>query len=398
MRGETELLVIGAGPAGSSAAAAALGAGLAVTQLEAARFPRVKPCAGGLTPKAVAVLPVALAPSLRGSFVEFEFNAWRGSRTVYSFRAPVLSMVARPELDARLVAENRARPGFAFHDGERVLSIAWRAGRFHVRTAARELVARQLVGADGANGIVNRTFRVSAPRARALAVEVVLPRAELAGDPVPRPCFDFGALPRGYGWVFPKDDQVSVGLYTLAGGLKDVRARLAQYLAAKGLRVRGDALASFEAHTIPLGGERLRDPGLPLYVAGDAAGLADALTGEGIYHALASGRIAGELAARVAHGQGAPEEYRRRLARPVLADTRWSLRLAPAFYARPDLALRLLRSSPLWRALVHGTGSGATFSACLRGAPRLWWTSRRAGTAALQRGPRTVGLQPGSDG
>lgn len=386
MPDELDLIVVGAGPGGSSAAAAALRGGLRVAQLEAARFPRVKPCAGGMTPKAVRALPVPLAPSLRGSFTEFEFNAWRGARTVYSFRAPVLLMVSRPELDSRLVAENRRHPGLAFHDGEPVRAIEWRAARFHVRTERRELAARQLVGADGANGIVNRVFRVSQPRARAAAVELVLPRAELENDPVPRPCFDFGALPRGYGWVFPKTDEVSVGLYTLARGLKDLRALLSGYLAAKGLRWRGDALARFEAHTVPLGGERLRDPGLPLYLVGDAAGLADALTGEGIYHALESGRIAGELAVRVARGEGAPACYRRELERSVLADTRWSWRLSRPFYRRPDLALRALHLTQLWRPLVHGTGSGATFHACLSRSVRFWLESRRAGSARRMSG------------
>jgi geranylgeranyl reductase family protein len=381
MRDEHDLIVVGAGPGGSAAVAAALRGGLSVAQLDAARFPRVKPCAGGLTPKAVRALPLALAPSLRGSFAEFEFNAWRGARTVYSFRAPLLVMVSRPELDQRLVAENRRRPGLAFRDGEPVRSIEWRAPCFHVRTERREFRARQLVGADGANGIVNRLFRVSTPRARAAAVELVLPRAALANDPVARPCFDFGALPRGYGWVFPKEDELSVGLYTLARGLKDLRVRLLAYLAAKGFRWRGDALASFEAHTIPLGGERLRDPGLPLYLVGDAAGLADALTGEGIYHALESGRIAGELAVRVARGESVPARYRDELERSVLADTRWSWRFSRPFYRRPDLALRALCLSQLWRPLVHGTGSGATFRDCLAKSAHLWLESWREASA-----------------
>jgi geranylgeranyl reductase family protein len=375
---EFDLAVVGAGPGGSSAVTAALRAGLTVVQLEAARFPRVKPCAGGLTPKALRSLPCTLEPSLRGSFTEFEFNAWRGARTVFSFRAPVLSMVARPELDERLVTENRRDPRLVFHDGEPVRAIDWHAPFFHLRTERRELRARQLVGADGANGIVNRVFRAASPRGRAVAVELVLPRATLANDPVPRPCFDFGALPRGYGWVFPKDEQLSVGLYSLARGLKDLRARLAAYLAAKGFRWSGDPLASFEAHTIPLGGHDLRDTGVPLYLVGDAAGFADALTGEGIYHALESGRIAGELAGEVAQGVAQPVEYARRLEPTVLGDTRWSWRLAPLFYASPALALRVLRRSAFWRPLVHGTGSGATFRACLARGPGLWLASVRA--------------------
>lgn len=366
MTAEHDLIVVGAGPGGSSAAAAALRAGMSVAQVDAARFPRVKPCAGGLTPKASRALFCELAPSQRGAYREFEFNAWNGTQTVFSFRTPLLAMVQRPRFDQRLVAENARSRGFAFHDGEPVRSVEWTGTRFRVHTKGRVLQAPQLVGADGANGIVNRVFRASRPRARAVALEVNLPRSEVTGAVPERPCFDFGALERGYGWVFPKEDEVSIGLYTLARGLKDLRARLAAYLAARGLRARRDLASAIESHTIPVGGHDLCAPGFPLYLVGDAAGLADAITGEGIYHALESGRLAGETAAAVARGEGESADYLRALGPRVLGDTRWSWRLSRLFYARPAWSLAALRASTLWRPMVHGTGSGATFRDCLR--------------------------------
>jgi flavin-dependent dehydrogenase len=322
----------------------------------------------------------ALGPLERGTFREFEFNVWRGARTVFRSRSNVLAMVARPELDNRLVEANRAHPRFTFHDGEPVRALEWRAGRFHVRTSSRTLAARQLVGADGANGVVNRTFALAAPRARAAAVEVVLPRDGLSREPVPRPCFDFAALPRGYGWVFPKAGSVCVGLYTLARGLKDLRARLVDYVEAKGFRRAEAERAHLEAHTIPLGGQ-LSASDLPVYVVGDAGGFADALTGEGIYHALESGRIAGELAARVARGEDAPASYPALLEPTVLRDARWSWRLSGPFYRFPAQALWCIRRSFLWRPLVHGTGQGATFGECLTRGGRFWLESLRTGSA-----------------
>jgi flavin-dependent dehydrogenase len=324
-------------------------------------------------------------PSLRGTYTEFEFNAWRGSRTLYSHRDLVLAMVSRPELDHRLVTENRLHPGLSFFEGEPARSLDWNGAHFVVRTRERELLGRQLVAADGANGISARSFGGSPARGRAVAVEVVLRRQDLAGDPPARPCFDFGAVPRGYGWVFPKTAELSAGLYSLARGRKDLRGLLAAYLQAKGLRVRGEALASFEAHTLPLGGHGLAPSALPLYRVGDAAGFADALTGEGIYHALESGRLAGALAARVAAGSARPEDYVRELEPGVLGDTRWSWRLAGPFYRAPELWLGVLRASGLGRALVQGLASGATFRSALLHAPRALLARGGAGRAQALR-------------
>lgn len=386
-----DLIVVGAGPGGSNAAAVALRRGLRVAQIERKRFPRVKPCAGGLTPRAERALVVPLAPSLRRSFDGFEVGLWQEGRSRFTHRGPLLRMVLRPELDDHLVARNLEHAAFEFHDGEAVRSVRWEDGRFFVETDRRELFARQLVGADGANGIVNRTFGVTRPLGRAVAVEIDLADRDLARGKPELPCFDFGAVERGYGWIFPKDDRSSVGLYSVAGGLKDLRGRLARYAEAKGLELRGDPLAGFQAHTIPIGGHRVEVPQAPVYVVGDAGGFADALTGEGIWHALESGRIAGATAALVHAGQAGHALYYRRLRR-VLRDTWLSWHAARWFYDDLERGMRTLRLPLVWRPLVHGFGAGATLGECLaRGAYYLArsWLGRTVGRTDPGQAERT---------
>jgi flavin-dependent dehydrogenase len=246
-------------------------------------------------------------------------------------------------------------------------------------------VGAQVVGADGAYSLVNRTFGVARPRAVATAVEVELGGAAVAAAPPPVARFDFGAVERGYGWVFPKGDRWNVGLYTFATGLRDLRGRLAAYLRAAGFAVRGDPLATCAAHRIPVGGYRLAAPGAPLYLVGDAAGLADALTGEGLYHALASGRLAGATAGAVAAGRAAPGAYYARLWRAVLPDTWLSYRLAGAVYRHPAAAMGLLASPAVGRPLVEGAAAGATFAQSVARAGPYLARSLRAGALARQR-------------
>lgn len=378
MSEDVDLLVVGAGPGGSNAAAVALEAGLRVTLVEAARLPRVKPCAGGMTIKATRALAetLALEPSVRCRFQEFEFNLWDARRQRYEGVPRLLTMVHRPDFDHALVRQNLAR-GLALFDGEPARDLDWDGRRFTLRTERRRLRAPQLVVADGAHGRIGRSLGLARPAGRAAAVEIVLRRDEARIPEEPRTRFDFALLPRGYGWVFPKDDHWSVGLYTL-GGPRRLRALLADYVQALGFEVRGEPLQSFEGHTIPLGGHRLRASDRPAYLVGDAVGLADALTGEGIFHALESGRLAGETAVDVAAGRARPADYRRRLRRRLLPDAFLTWRAAQIFYEHIGGGLSLLRRGPIWRTFVHGYGEGATFAESV--ARGLWYAPRSRAT------------------
>jgi len=352
-----DLIIVGAGPAGSNAASVALDAGLRVVQIDGARFPRVKPCAGGVTMKAAASLRYSLDPSVCRSFNTIEFNLWNRRRNRFTHPGTVLYTVCRPEFDNRLVNANLARPNFRFMDGRRVTGVEHDGRRFVVTTDGGPVTGTQLIGADGAYSIVNRTFRIGTPRALATAVEINIPHSGISlSDSVP--CLDYGAIPQGYGWVFPKDDHWSVGLYTLSTRSSDIRQRLSTYIASKGLPATEGA--RMEAFRIPVGGFRLRTPSCPVYVVGDAGGFADALTGEGIYYALESGRLAGEVAVDVANGRGNHRAYYRRLWGSVLCDTAISYSLARPFYRNVDRGIAILENPLVWRPLIEGTARGAT--------------------------------------
>ena len=357
-----DLIIVGAGPGGSNAAAVALDAGLRVVQIDGACFPRVKPCAGGVTLKAATSLRYPLAPSVCRSFNTIEFNLWNRHRNRFTHPGTVLYTVCRPNFDNRLVSANLSRPNFTFMDGRRVTGVEYDR-RFVVKTDAGTLTAPQLIGADGAHSIVNRTFRISRPRALATAVEINIPCSGIATLADSVPCFDYGALPQGYGWVFPKGDHWSVGLYTLAPRTPDIRQRLASYIGSKGLP--STDLVEMEAFRIPVGGFRLRTPSCPVYVVGDAGGFADALTGEGIYYALESGRLAGEVAVGVAGGRDRHQAYYRRLWGSVLCDTAISYFLARPFYRNVDRGIAMLENPLVWRPLIEGAARGATFGESL---------------------------------
>lgn len=362
----SDLAIVGAGPAGSTAAVVALKAGLSVVQLDRAKFPRQKPCGGGLTAKAFSALQHEITPVIRRQSNIFEYNLWGEAQHQLTFHSAFLSFVVRREFDDYLVCQNRRYPHLTFLDQESVVDIRY-DGVFHLTTPRRTIHARQLVGADGAKGIVNRLFRIVEVKSLAYAVEVNLKNDVASAEQTLVPCVDLCAVERGYGWVFPKDDQWSVGLYTLTRGIRDLKIQLVRYIETKGLCVVGDPLATFEAHPIPVGGYTINPPSAPVYVTGDAGGFADALFGEGIYYALESGRLAGEVAVAVAGGYGSYRDYYVALHKSVLRDTYITYWLAQMVYdsrhTRPwKLGKRLLQ-----RLVGDGYYRGATLTQSLTG-------------------------------
>src|SRR5690606_848542 len=235
-----DLIVVGAGPAGSNAAAAALRAGLKVAQLDRSSFPRIKPCAGGITPRGFHSLqyrPVDTSPCC-----EVEFNTWLRRKNQFSHSRPIIHFVYRPEFDHWFIRRNQVFENFEFYDRAEVRQIEFRNGLFEIHTTSRDFVARQLVGADGAYSIVNRTFHIAHPQAIATAVEVNISHADSEYPELVSASFDYGVIPRGYGWVFPKPGHWSAGLYTLEGKLSGIRDLLSDYLRKRGFHLRKDPL------------------------------------------------------------------------------------------------------------------------------------------------------------
>jgi geranylgeranyl reductase family protein len=268
-----DVLVVGAGPAGASAAYRLAAAGASVVLVDRARFPRDKPCGGGLTGRAVRELPCDVSPVVEARVDEVELRV--GARaTVRSAPGPLVLMTQRRRLD-HFLAEQAAARGVDFRDGVKVGSLdGVRADAVLVAAGANGGLAREL--ADGVSyGIA---FEGNAP----------YPHERYRG----RAVLEFGAVPGGYGWLFAKGDHVNVGVGGWASEGPRLRAHLARLCAEHGIDY--DALENVRGHRLPM--RRTLGTLVSGRVAaiGDAAGLVDPLTGDGMYEALLSARLAAE--------------------------------------------------------------------------------------------------------
>jgi geranylgeranyl reductase family protein len=340
-----DVAVVGAGPAGLAAAHAAATAGARTIVLERATHPRYKTCGGGLIGTSLAIAEPRLT-EVPGRDTIGAVTFTRGGRRTFTRHArggPLLTMVRRDDFDHAWY-EAALKAGATVRQETQARSITQDAGTATVTTAdGEEIVARAVIGADGSAGISARHVGVTFNQ-QDLGLEVELEatmqdRRDWRG----RVLLDWGPFPGSYGWVFPKDDQLTVGVIMTKGNGAETKRYLRDFLAQLGLTDR--PVVRDSGHLT-----RCRRPDSPLrngrvIVAGDAGGLLEPWTREGISYALRSGSWAGEAAA-----SGDLTAYERRVADDLAPEMAAGRRLLALQMKRPMLIHAAMATPVGWRA------------------------------------------------
>ncbi|GIW06410.1 MAG: geranylgeranyl reductase [Dehalococcoidia bacterium] len=351
---KADVVVVGAGPAGSATALRLARAGWDVLLLERERVPRYKVCGGGVTRKALAELPFDPADVLECAPTRARVSVRSGTPIEIDVGEVAAWTVMRDRFDAR-IAEEAVRAGARLMDGCRAIGI--RDGLLQTDHGA--IHARAIVGADGAPSRIAAALglRPAARQTPAIEAEVeVDPRRVAEWRNVV--LFDFDATPMGYGWIFPKADHLSIGLCSLHDKLPGLRERtrayIAQVLSGEPFQVR-----SLVGHVLPVGG-----PVGPVHqgnvlLVGDAAGLVDPFLGEGIAYALRSARLAAEAIDRFLRGEAADlTPYSVAIAELHEREFRWADRLGRIVFRHTTLADRLAFRNRYLAALFVGVLTG----------------------------------------
>jgi geranylgeranyl reductase family protein len=288
-----DAIVVGAGPAGSTVALRLARGGARVLLLDRARFPRDKPCGGGLTYRAVRELPVPVDPVVEDVVERFELGFRYRRRFVRGGQGPLVLMTQRRRLDLYL-AERAAEAGADFRDGHRVTELELSGAEPVVRVGSSGASAPLVIGADGVNGVSARAVGVGRRRYGVALEGNVLYAHAREERWRGRAVVELGTVPGGYAWVFPKGDHVNVGV----GGWESEGPRLREHLdrACAAYGVPADRLESLRGYRLPMRVAGASPAAGRVLLVGDAAGLVDPLSGDGIYEALVSARLAAESA------------------------------------------------------------------------------------------------------
>jgi geranylgeranyl reductase family protein len=345
-----DAIVVGAGPAGSVTAIHLARSGARVLLVDKARFPRDKPCGGGLTMRAVKELPVSPEPVVEHRVRNIGLRLRYGRRIERRGSDTLVLMTQRIRLDHYLL-EQAAAAGAHVRDGVSVTDVVETDDGITLRVDGRELDAPALVGADGVNGTLRRTLGLGGDYVMAVAFEGnvsnEVARAERYEGLAE---VELAIIPGGYGWVFPKGDHVNVGV----GGWEDegpgLRAHLAELCRQHG--IPADAVTELRGHRLPLRRpSSVASRGRALLV-GDAAGLVDPLSGDGMYEAFVSARLASDAVLDLLAGRARSlDAYTTRLAAELgpLTSASWGAKVALDRYPRTTFLLGRTRIA--WRVM-----------------------------------------------
>jgi geranylgeranyl reductase family protein len=264
--------------------------GARVLLADKATFPRDKPCGGGLTGRALRHAPCDVSGVVEHVVDRFELRLRYRRSFTRTHDEPLIAMTQRRRLDAHLL-EHAGAAGVDVREGARVDAIDADPTGVTVRVAGAPVRADVLVGADGANGVVARAVGVDGGIVRGVALEGNaswdgLDRRRYGGTAV----IELGVVPGGYGWVFPKGDHVNLGVGGWATEGPRLRDHLGALAAAHGVAL--SELSEVKGHRLPMRRLGTRAAAGRVVLVGDAAGLVDPLSGDGIYEAFTSAELA----------------------------------------------------------------------------------------------------------
>ena len=386
--------MVGAGPAGATAARVAAESGARVLLLEKAALPRYKTCGGGLIGLSLAALPPGFEVPVRQRIDAISFtHQGRRAKTRRDRSGDLLALVNRAEFDQAL-AKAAVEAGAHLHEGTAVTAIeqpdtpddgasentaSSNTPSGHTTPGpvtltlsdGSQVSARAVIGADGSASRVARHVGVAFRQVDlGLEAEIPVPPA-VAARWSGRVLIDWGPVRGSYGWVFPKGDTLTVGVIAARGEGEATRAYYREFIEQLGL-------AEYPATTDSGHLTRCRAADSPLsrgrvLVAGDAAGLLEPWTREGISYALRSGRLAGEAAALLAAADDAPsvaaatQAYREQIETTLGVEMAAGERLLAGFEKRPGFFHAAVTTLPIaWRAFAEVCRGRTTFAELLR--------------------------------
>lgn len=338
------------GPAGSMAAHGLAKNGFKVLAVDKDRFPRYKSCGGCISTKVDKILDFDISEVVDDTVMGIDFNFKSARPVTVPSDKPIAYNVMRSTFDAFLAARAVAE-GVEFKEGVRVRGSVDTGSHVELTTDDGPVKARYVIGADGAGGLIGRSLLGLNYRNCHISLTSEISVDDATLNAYRGKCLvDFGVIPHGYAWVFPKKDGFSVGIAGMADklerGVKEYFRDFVKDQAALDGVCLGDG--DIRGWTIPVyhGKEQAVYRGRAL-VTGDAAHLVDPFLGEGIYYAIRSGQIAADAVCEaLGNGQADLANYKALISKELYPEFEVCSSLVKIIYGYPRMWYRVVEMDP----------------------------------------------------
>jgi geranylgeranyl reductase family protein len=353
-----DVIIVGAGPSGSMTGYYLARAGVRVAIFDKQRFPREKACGGGLQVKAVQRIPFDLKSVLRGTLRGITFSFGLGDQYSKTYHLPLFYSVLRIEFDNFLL-ESAQQAGANVYDNVKVLSVeSLKPDLVSVKTDAGEYLCNIVVGADGANSVTRKSVNTVTDYFWQVGLYSEVPEEYLNTHTIDyeQMRVDCGTIPSGYGWIFPKQGycNIGAGCPTIIG--YRLRSYLKEFLEHENVLKNGAVeKLLFSGHKLPTLTNATKLYKQSIILVGDAAGLIDPFTGDGISCALQSSELAADATLQnLNRGKFDFEEYETAVKSEIGSELRYSRKLMSFFITFPRMTYEVFKhSDKIWRAVCR---------------------------------------------
>ncbi len=349
---EFDVAVVGGGPGGATAAYQLGKNGFDVALVDKEKFPRHKTCGGMLTEKVYQLNQKVFDVSFQELETENIINStsngyetWNKNRCILKGSTDFnYGMVDRKVYDDFLFSKTRALEGVKVFEETKITGIDHEKMTL-TGPGDGKIKAKYIIGADGASSTIrkslmeNNKIKISKKRWKknlAAAIEAYVPKTSVDRK-IRTPLLHLGVVEWGYGWVFPHADRYVVGVGGLPDKNDNFRKLLMDYL---DLLDMGGKDYEIKGAPVPYG-NYISDPGYQnILLIGDAAGLTDPLTAEGIFYAQFSGWLAARTINNCKENQYVSSEYAEKLNENVIPELKWAKFLRKLFFSGPEFIRR----------------------------------------------------------
>ncbi|OPZ44992.1 MAG: Digeranylgeranylglycerophospholipid reductase [Euryarchaeota archaeon ADurb.BinA087] len=351
-----DVIVVGAGPSGAMAAKICAEKGLNVIIIDKQSFPRDKPCGGGVSKKALDLINENLPPSIIENYV-YGFRLYSKNFDCIELKSKEFVGITtdRSKFDSFLV-DLAIKKGAKFLQNGKVVNIEFSDNNAICKLKnGDEIEGKIIIGADGAHGIVARKTNIRQNWKLdeiGIGIEATISLENNSLNSFHKNYLElyFLDIPHGYGWVFPKSESISIGVgyrYDRTIKPRDLFKKFCERISDyKSITFSAD---EFKVHIIPAGGFKRNITNNRVLLVGDAAGFIDPLTGEGIYYALKSGKIAAQTCYNAIQNGIFTEQYfynsyQKKCENEFNKSFRKAIKISSIFYRNTTLFLNFLKN------------------------------------------------------